>query len=144
LLAYLLSFVVVMVMWVNHHHLMFGLREVTPRALWLNANLLFWMSLIPFVTAWMGANHRAPVPAALYGADLAMCALGFLLLRGEVARQVRHDAVLSRRHRRLQGKTAASLSLYALSIPIAFAAVPVAQAIFVLIPALYFIPERTE
>jgi len=76
-LSYLLSFLVVAIMWVNHHHFMHAAREVNARLLWLNMNLLFWMSLVPFVTDFMGKNHNQPFPVALYGLDLACCSVAF-------------------------------------------------------------------
>src|SRR6202140_3100673 len=72
-LSYGLSFLVVAIMWVNHHHLIHAVREVTARLLWSNFYLLFWMSLVPFVTAYMGHNPHAPFPVSLYGLNLAMC-----------------------------------------------------------------------
>ena len=81
-LSYALSFLVVAIMWVNHHHLIHAVHEVTARLLWSNLYLLFWMSLVPFVTDYLGKNYREPMAVALYGLDLAMCASAFYLLRG--------------------------------------------------------------
>src|ERR1700745_1744968 len=78
-LSYALSFLVVAIMWVNHHHLIHAVREVTARLLWSNLNLLFWMSLIPFVTDFLGKNPRVPLAVALYGLDLSLCACAFYL-----------------------------------------------------------------
>src|SRR6201987_112796 len=86
-LSYGLSFLVAAIMWVNHHHLIHAVRDVTPKLLWSNLNLLFWMSLIPFVTDFLGRNYHLSMAAALYGLDLAMCAGSFCLLRTELIRQ---------------------------------------------------------
>src|SRR5499425_3288160 len=86
-LSYWLSFLVVAIMWVNHHHLIHAVRQVTARLLWSNLNLLFWMSLVPFVTDFMGRNPRVPFPVSLYGINLTMCAFAFWLLRIEHVRQ---------------------------------------------------------
>src|SRR5437660_8754082 len=97
-LSYALSFLVVAIMWVNHHHMIHSVRQVTARLLWLNLNLLFWMSLIPFVTDYMGKNYRQPLPVALYGASLTLCAAGFYLLRIELACQHQDDPDMSTYH----------------------------------------------
>ena len=141
-LSYLLSFVVVAIMWVNHHHLVHAMREVNARVLWLNINLLFWMSLIPFVTAWLGQNHTQPVPVAVYGFDLGLGAAGFGLLRRELARQVQGDSRLQALHRRLQIKNVASVLVYFLSAGVAFYSVHLAEAMFAVVPLVYFVPER--
>jgi len=141
-LSYLLSFVIVAIMWVNHHHLLHSLREVNARVMWLNINLLFWMSLIPFVTAWLGQTHPAPIPVAIYGLDLGFGAFGFGLLRMEVVRQVRSHSELVAHHRRLQLKNSISAFIYLSSAAVAFHSVYAAEAMFTLIPLIYFVPER--
>src|SRR5277367_2857118 len=86
-LSYGLSFLVVSIMWVNHHHMIHAVRQVTARLLWSNLNLLFWMSLVPLVTDFVGKNYREPMAVALYGLDLALCSAAFYLLRTELVRQ---------------------------------------------------------
>src|SRR5215467_2064323 len=86
-ISYGLSFLVVAIMWVNHHHLIHAVRKVTARLLWSNLNLLFWMSLVPFVTEFVGKNYHEPMAVALYGLDLALCGCSFWLLRTELVRQ---------------------------------------------------------
>jgi uncharacterized membrane protein len=103
-LSYLLSFLVVAIMWVNHHHVMYGAREVNARLLWLNINLLFWMSLVPFVTDFMGKDHNQQFPVALYGLDFACCSVAFLLLRAELVRPYRHDSKLAGYHSKMLRK----------------------------------------
>ncbi len=80
-ISYGLSFLVVAIMWVNHHHLIHAVRGVTARLLWTNIYLLFWMSLVPFVTDYLGKNYREPLAVALYGLDLVLCSSAFYLLR---------------------------------------------------------------
>ncbi len=80
-ISYGLSFLVVAIMWVNHHHLIHAVHEVTARLLWSNLNLLFWMSLVPFVTDYLGKNYREPLAVALYALDLWLCSIAFCLLR---------------------------------------------------------------
>jgi uncharacterized membrane protein len=142
-MSYTLSFLVVAIMWVNHHHMIRGVREVSARLLWVNLNLLFWMSLVPFVTDYLGKNYQVPLAVAFYGSDLGMCGAGFHLLRLELARQHRNDAALSGHHAAMLRKNFFSFAIYFLSVPLAYVSVYVSFFIFVLIPALYFLPEKT-
>jgi uncharacterized membrane protein len=141
-LSYALSFLVVAIMWVNHHHLIHAVREVNARLLWSNINLLFWMSLTPFVTDFMGRNPHAPFPVALYGLSLAMCGFAFWLLRIEIARQHRHDPEMSEYHSRVQLKNLFSGFLYLSAAAMAHVSVYISYFIYVLIPTIYFLPEK--
>ena len=141
-ISYGLSFLIVAIMWVNHHHLIHVAHQVTARLLWSNINLLFWMSLVPFVTDFMGKNYREPLAVALYGLDLFLCSCAFYLLRMELARQAGTDGNLVDYHSSMQRKNAFSAFLYFSSAPLAYASVYVSFFIFVLIPAMYFLPEK--
>lgn len=141
-LSYGLSFLVVAIMWVNHHHLIHAVREVTARLLWSNLNLLFWMSLVPFVTEFLGKNYHLPMAVALYGIDLALCGSSFYLLRSELVRQSRHDANLIEYHASVQRKNLLSAGLYFLAAPLAYVSIYLSFFVFVLIPAMYFLPEK--
>jgi TMEM175 potassium channel family protein len=129
-------------MWVNHHHLIHAVREVNAPLLWSNINLLFWMSLTPFVTDFMGRNPHAPFPVALYGLNLAMCGFSFWILRIEIARQHRHDPEMSEYHSRIQVKNLFSGFLYLSAAALAHVSVYISYFIYVLIPAIYFLPEK--
>ena len=141
-ISYGLSFLVVAIMWVNHHHMIHTVHKVTARLLWSNLNLLFWMSLIPFVTDFMGRNYREPISAALYGLDLFLCAAGFYFLRIELVRQSKQDLAMVDYHQSVQRKNAFSGALYLLSVPLAYVSVYASFAIFIVIPAMYFLPEK--
>jgi uncharacterized membrane protein len=141
-MSYGLSFLVVAIMWVNHHHLIHAVHQVTARLLWSNLNLLFWMSLVPFVTDFLGKNYHQPMAVALYGMDLAMCGSAFYILRIELVRQDGKDGNLRDYHAGVQRKNAFSAGLYFLSIPLAYISVYAAFFIFALIPAMYFLPEK--
>lgn len=141
-LSYGLSFLVVAIMWVNHHHLIHAVREVTARLLWSNLNLLFWMSLVPFVTDFLGKNYRQPMAVALYGLDLALCGSSFYLLRTELVRQEQANSHLAEYHASVQRKNLFSAGLYLLSVPLAYVSIYTSFFIFVLIPAMYFLPEK--
>jgi uncharacterized membrane protein len=142
LLSYVLSFFVVAVMWVNHHHMMHDVRRVNASLLWRNNNLLFWMSLIPFTTAWMGQHYWEAAPVAVYGANLAMAWMAFFILRGEMVRQDRHNPHWVERHRDLQSKAIWSVLLYAGAAAVAILNVYVSEVVYVAIPLLYFLPEK--
>lgn len=141
-LSYALSFLVVAIMWVNHHHMMHAARGVTPQLLWSNLNLLFWMSLVPFVTDYLGKNHREPLAVGLYGLNLGMCGLAFAILRKEMERQESANQELVDYHRGMFRKNMFSAALYFSSLPLAYVSVYWAYAIFVFIPAAYFVPEK--
>jgi uncharacterized membrane protein len=141
-LSYLLSFMVVAIMWVNHHHLLHSARRADARLLWSNNILLFWMSLVPFVTAFMGNNHGDPRAVALYGAVLTLCSLSFVLLRSAIVQHYKDNDEMANYHRRVQFKNLSSLLLYLASVPLAFLDVRISFAIFVLVALSYFLPER--
>src|SRR5215471_13805419 len=132
-LSYALSFVVVAIMWVNHHHLIHAVRDVSARLLWSNINLLFWMSLIPFVTDFMGRNPREPFPVSLYGINLTMCAFAFWLLRIELVRQHRHDPEMSEYDSRMQTKNLFSGFLYLLAGGLAHVSIFIPYFVYILI-----------
>jgi uncharacterized membrane protein len=140
-LSYALSFVYLGIYWNNHHHLFQAVRHVDGRILWANLHLLFWLSLIPFATSWMGENHFQAWPAALYGFVLlfAGCAY-FILTRALVARHGT-DAPLTRAlGTDFKGKI--SVVAYAVAIPLAFVRPWMAGAIYVAIAVLWFVPDR--
>jgi len=141
-ISYALSFLVVAIMWVNHHHLIHAVHKVTARLLWSNVYLLFWMSLVPFVTDYLGKNYREPMAVALYGLDLVLCASAFYLLRIVLVQQDGHDSALAEYHASIQRKNAFSAALYLASVPLAYVSIYASFFIFALIPAMYFLPEK--
>jgi uncharacterized membrane protein len=142
LLSYALSFLVAAIMWVNHHHLIHAVHSVTARLLWSNLYLLFWMSLVPFVTDFLGKNYREPMAVALYGLDLFLCATGFYLLRSELIHQSGHDSGMVEYHESIQRKNILSGALYLLSVLLAYVSIYASFFIFIFIPATYFFPEK--
>jgi len=141
-ISYGLSFLVVAIMWVNHHHLIHAVRGVSARLLWSNLYLLFWMSLVPFVTDYLGKNYHEPLAVALYGLDLLLCSSAFFLLRIILVQQDRHDSALADYHASIQRKNAFSAALYLLSAPLAYVSIYASFFIFAVIPAMYFLPEK--
>ncbi len=141
-LSYLLSFLVVAIMWVNHHHMLHSARRADARLLWSNNALLFWMSLVPFVTAYMGDHFRDPRAVALYGVVLSLCSVSFAVLRSAIIQHHRDNPELVLYHRRIQSKNLYSMLLYIASVPLAFVDVRIAFFIFVFVALSYFLPER--
>ncbi len=140
-LSYALSFIYVGIYWNNHHHMLHATHRVTGWIMWANLHLLFWLSLIPFVTGWMGENHFAPEPTALYGVVLLMSGLAYSVLqRAIIADQGPGSLLAAAVGRDLKGKLA--LLMYAVAIPGAFLAQWIAGAIFVLVAAMWLIPDR--
>ena len=142
-IVYGVSFLVVAIMWVNHHHFLRAAKRAETALLWANNNLLFWMSLIPFVTGYLGNNYREPLAVACYGAVLAMTSLGFLLLQWTLAKQNGDTETQIMQFCRIRMKATLAMLIYASTIALAFfVRVEVSYAIFLLIPAAYFWPDR--
>ena len=139
--SYLLSFVYLGIYWNNHHHMLHVTERVTGGILWANLHLLFWLSLIPFSTGWMGHNHFAPLPTALYGAVLLMAAIAYTILERTIIaaqgpRSRLKEAIGS------DAKGWASLAMYAAAIPLAFTNRWIAYALYVTVVLVWFIPDR--
>jgi uncharacterized membrane protein len=140
-LSYVLSFVYLGIYWNNHHHLLHASARVDGRILWANMHLLFWLSLIPFVTGWMGENHFAAVPVALYGVVLLMAAVSYnLLVRALLARHGA-DSVLARAIGS-DFKGNVSMAAYVAAILAAFPGRWLACAIYVAVAILWLVPDR--
>ncbi len=140
-LSYVLSFVYVGIYWNNHHHLLHACRKVNGAILWSNLHLLFWLSLFPFSTAWMGENHLAAVPTALYGVDLLMAAIAYWLLQGQIIALQGEDSILKTAVG-TDWKGKGSILIYALAITLAFWTHWLAQVLYVLVALLWLVPDR--
>ena len=140
-LSYILSFVYVGIYWNNHHHLLHTCKNVTGRILWAKLHLLFWLSLFPFVTGWMGENHFAPLPSALYGLVLFAASLAFLLLQQAIiASEGAESALKQAIGKDRKGKV--SSVLYLCAIVSTFFALWLAQVIYVAVAVLWLVPDR--
>jgi len=140
-LSYVLSFVYVGIYWSNHHHLFHAVKQVSGPILWANLHLLFWMSLIPFVTAWMGENHFAPWPVALYGGVMLMAGFAYYILAHVLVAFHGKDSVLAKALGR-DFKTILSLALYTTAIPLAFVKNWIACGLYVLVAVMWLVPDR--
>jgi len=140
-LSYVLSFVLLAIYWNNHHHLLHACRHVNGRVLWANTHLLFWLSLTPAATAWMGESHSAATPVALYGVVqlLAACAY-YILTRALIAAHGNESPLAAAIGRDFKGKV--SVVLWAVAIPVSFLTPLVACALYVLVAIIWFIPDR--
>jgi uncharacterized membrane protein len=139
-LSYVLSFVYVAIYWNNHHHLLNTVHRVDGLILWANSHLLFWLSLVPTATAWLGGNFLAPIPTAVYGGILLMPAIAYFLLQKAIMRKnVAHPVLASALGNDLKGK--ASPVLYAAAIILAFVDPWISIAIYVLVAVMWFIPD---
>jgi len=139
--SYVLSFVYVGIFWNNHHHLLHASSVVDGKVLWANLHLLFWLSLVPFTTGWMGENEFAPLPVAMYGAILFMSAVAYTLLEKALLICNPSDAVITVALAK-ERKGIASVILYLLAIPTAFLHVWISFTLYILVAVLWFLPER--
>jgi uncharacterized membrane protein len=140
-LSYVLSFIYVGIYWNNHHHMLHAARKVSGTVLWANLHLLFWLSLFPFVTGWMGENHFAPTPSALYGTVLLMAGIAYWLLAKAIIATEGTESVLAQAIGR-DRKGTLSVLLYAGAIPLAFANHWISLAIYVGVAIGWLVPDR--
>lgn len=140
-MCYILSFIYLAIYWNNHHHMLYVTQHITAGILWANLHLLFWLSLFPFVTGWMGENHFSPMPTALYGAVLFMAALAYMILQKTIILSQGSASILAKAiGRDVKGKL--SPLLYLIGIFMSFYMVWVAWIIYVLVALMWLIPDR--
>jgi uncharacterized membrane protein len=140
-LTYVLSVVYLGIYWTNHHHMLHVTDRVTGGVLWANLHLLFWLSLVPFVTGWMGENHFAAVPTAAYGVDMLCAALAYTILQTTILHAEGPGSRLARAIGR-DSKGRVSLAAYAAAIPLAFLNQWISDAIYVAVALLWLVPDR--
>jgi uncharacterized membrane protein len=140
-LSYVLSFVYIGIYWNNHHHMLHMTRTINGRILWANLHLLFWLSLVPFVTAWMGENHLATIPVALYGVVMDFSGFAYNILTRTLIAHHGHDSELAVAIGN-DRKGIASLIIYTIGIVVAFFNTWIAFALYVIVALMWFIPDR--
>jgi uncharacterized membrane protein len=140
-LSYILSFAYVGIYWNNHHHMLHTVQRVSGRVLWANLHLLFWLSLFPFVTGWMGENHFAALPTGLYGVVLLMAAIAYWILARAIIASDGRDSLLARAIGK-DYKGNISILVYAAAIPLAFVQPWVAEALYVAVALMWLVPDR--
>jgi uncharacterized membrane protein len=140
-LTYILSFVYLGIYWNNHHHMLHATTRINGKVMWANLHLLFWLSLIPFTTGWMGTNHFEKMPTALYGVVLLMAAIAYSILQATlIAEEGPHSRLAKAVGRDWKGKI--SPALYALAIALTLVEHRASQVIYVLVALLWIIPDR--
>ena len=140
-LSYVLSFVYLGIYWNNHHHMFHAVDRVSGGILWANLHLLFWLSLIPFVTGWMGENHFAPLPTAIYGGVLLCAAISYTILQTVI---VRHPGAAPKLAAAVGADLKGKLSIvfYTLAIPVAFINQWMSDALYVIVALMWLVPDR--
>jgi uncharacterized membrane protein len=139
--SYVLSFIYLAIYWNNHHHMMHTVKHVTGDILWANLHLLFWLSLVPFVTGWMGENHFAKMPLALYGIILLMAAIAYYILQTRIISNHGEDSILARAiGKDIKGKI--SPILYVIAIGSCWISEWIAGGIYILVALMWLVPDR--
>lgn len=141
IVSYILSFVILGIYWNNHHHLWQAVEKVGGSVLWANLHLLFWLSLVPFATAWMGESYFAPIPVALYGVVLWFSGFAYYIMSQVLIKLHGSDSVLAAAISN-SGKERWSLIFYTLAIPLAFLSAWISLAIYILVPVVWLVPDR--
>jgi uncharacterized membrane protein len=140
-LSYVLSYIYVGIYWNNHHHMFHSTKKVTGGILWANLHLLFWLSLFPFTTAWVGANHLAPAPTAVYAFVLLMAAIAYYILqRTIIAQQGKNSLLAAAIGEDWKGKL--SPVCYLAAIPLAFVSPYISHGLFIFVAILWLVPDR--
>jgi uncharacterized membrane protein len=140
-LTYVLSYVYLGIYWNNHHHMLHVTEHIDGAVLWANLHLLFWLSLTPFVTGWMGENHLAAVPTAVYGSVMVLAAISYIILQTAIIRcQGPHSKLAAAVKRDVKGKL--SIAMYAIAIPMAFVTQLVSVALYVGVALIWLVPDR--
>ena len=140
-LTYVLSYIYLGIYWNNHHHMLHASDRINGGFLWANLHLLFWLSLVPFTTGWMGENHFAPLPTAFYGGVLLMAAVAYTILARAIVAEHGPDSRRARAFGR-DWKGKLSIAAYATAIPLAFVNQWIADALYVAVAAMWFVPDR--
>ncbi|HVX27346.1 MAG TPA: TMEM175 family protein [Parafilimonas sp.] len=142
LFTYVLSFVYIGIYWNNHHHLLHVVKHISGGIMWANLNLLFWLSLIPFDTAWMGENHTQPFPVAFYALLLDLCGLAYTILQKMIEACHKDQPQLKQIMKHQKKKGIISLIIYTAAIPLAYVNTYISILLFVVVAIMWFIPDK--
>lgn len=140
--SYILSFINIGIYWGNHHHLLHSVKKINGGIIWANLNLLFWLSLIPFVTGWMGENNFASNTVAIYAIVLLFCGGSYTILKKTIEKNAHNKEALKIAFRKSEKKELVSVVAYSLSVPIAFYFPLISGAIFLLVALMWIIPDK--
>ena len=141
-ISYVLSFAFVGIYWANHHHLLHTVRQINSRLIWANLTLLFFLSIIPFTTGWMGENHFENIPVAVYALNLLLCAISFFILQQVIMADIVHSNSMIDALNKQKQKGIISLMLYILAIPCALIYPVISAVLFAVVSVLWVIPDK--
>lgn len=140
--SYILSFVFVGIYWGNHHHMLHTVKQVSPGIIWANLHLLFWLSLVPFVTAWMGENHMEANTVAAYAVVLLMCGLAFTILQLTIEKTNPFNEEMKNAYKKVMAKGIFSVVCYVSAIPLAFVNTTISAVLFIIVAIAWLVPDR--
>ena len=141
-LTYTLSFVYIAIYWVNHHHLLHVVKKISAGIMWANINLLFWLSLVPFATGWMGKNHFEPLPVTIYSVLMVLCGIAYTILQQTIAVCHKDDTELKSFMQSQSHKGIISLVAYVTAIPLAYINTIFSGVIFIFVAVMWLIPDK--
>ena len=141
-ISYVLSFAFVGIYWANHHHLLHTVRQINSRLIWANLTLLFFLSIIPFTTGWMGENHFENIPVAVYALNLLLCAISFFILQQVIMADIGHSNSMIDALNKQKQKGIISLMIYELAIPCALFYPVISAVLFAIVSILWVIPDK--
>jgi len=141
-MSYLLSFSFLCIYWGNHHHLFHTVQHVNSKIIWSNIHLLFWLSLVPFTTGWMGENHFQELPVAVYGINLLLCAIAYYTLQKTIMAHHTFPEKLAAAMKKQEKKGMASLLLYIVSVVAAFVNPLISEVLFAVVAIMWIIPDK--
>jgi uncharacterized membrane protein len=142
MISYVVSFLFIGIYWVNHHHLLHTIKKVNSPILWSNIGLLFWLSLVPIATAWMGETHFASDPVALYAVLLLCCGGAFTILQLNIEKMIGHDEKLIHAFKILKVKGILSIAIYSTALLFAFVNTTISEILFLVVSIMWFVPDR--
>jgi uncharacterized membrane protein len=141
-LSYCMSFLFIGIYWGNHHHLLHTVKKVSSRIMLANLNLLFWLSLVPFATGWMGGNGFAPVTITVYAILLNLCGMAYYLLQDVILKEHRQNEAIKNVIQKQKRKGILSLALYSSAIPLSWVHPAISGALFILVSVMWLIPDK--
>jgi uncharacterized membrane protein len=141
-ISYVLSFIIIAIYWGNHHHLLHTVSHINSKIIWANTHLLFWLSLVPFATGWMGETHFNSISVAVYGAVVAICGIAYYILLSVIVSSHRNNTVLNELLNKQSKKGMASVVINFLAIPVAFIHPIISAVLFFLVAVMWLIPDR--
>jgi uncharacterized membrane protein len=142
-LSYILSFIFIGIYWNNHHHLLHTVSKINSGMMWANLNLLFWLSLIPFATSWMGENHFVAFTVAVYAVLLLLCGCAFTILQLMIEKEIDDNSAIKKALTKVKKKGILSVVGYTAAIPLAYVSPVISGALFIAVAIIWFVPDKS-